>query len=113
MSINRKRVGEVWLAHEGTKERPVLVLSGGIVKFEIDVIVARVTGQTSRNKFDIPLTYWKEAGLKKPSVVRCSKINTIQHDELFLKLGELHPDDLKKVEDTVRSLLFKDFSSEI
>lgn len=49
------------------------------------------------------IEYWNEAGLDKPSVVRCSKLNTLHYKELLFKIGNLHENDLERVLSTIRS----------
>ncbi len=70
---------------------------------ELDHLIATVTSQQSRNEFDVEIEYWEEAGLAKPSVVRCSKINTVHFEELLFKIGKLHEQDIQKVLTTIRS----------
>lgn len=97
------RRGEVWVAQIKDKSRPVVIVSNDDVVVEIDRLVATVTSQEPRNKFDVNLEYWKEARLDKPSVVRCSKINTLHYKELKFRIGELHEHDLNRVLETIRN----------
>ncbi len=79
-SCRTPRPGEVWrleFAYEDdpsiTKHRPVVVAvveeSAGMA------VVVKVTGHGPRREFpgEVRLLNWKEAGLSKPSTVRCSK----------------------------------------
>ncbi|KIP22277.1 PemK-like protein [Anoxybacillus ayderensis] len=100
---NLGRRGEVWFAEIKGKRRPVLIVSGHDVVVELDRVIANITSQQTRNKYDVVLEYWKEAGLDKPSVVRCSKINTIHYRELLFKIGNIHEHDLKRVMETIRN----------
>jgi len=93
-------IGSVYRTHDGTKRRPVVIVSDGL-GIDIDLNVARITSSEKRNRFDVELTYWHEAGLHKPSVVRCSKINTIKPGKRMIKIGELHDEDLEMVLNTV------------
>ncbi|TQS75020.1 type II toxin-antitoxin system PemK/MazF family toxin [Ornithinibacillus gellani] len=99
---SKKKQGEVWLADvlfkgtQQTKQRPVVIV-GNELALDIDVIIAPITSQKSRNRFDIVLKYWEEAGLLKPSVVRTSKITSIHGTELQRHLGELHNHNLENV----------------
>ena len=92
--------GEIYLAYEGKKERPVLIINDGI-GIDIDLTLARITGSKARNEFDVELEYWKEAGLHKPSIVRCSKITTIRPGNPLLKIGKIHMEDWQKVKRSV------------
>ncbi|KQL55264.1 hypothetical protein AN964_18285 [Heyndrickxia shackletonii] len=102
MSKTGKR-GEVWTVELNGKRRPVVIVSNENVIVELDHLIATVTSQHARNEFDVIIEYWKEAGLDKPSVVRCSKLNTVHFKELLFKIGKLHEHDLDRVLTTIRS----------
>lgn len=102
MKIRGKR-GEIWIVEVNGKRRPVVIVSNDNVIVELDHMILTVTSQQVRNKFDIVIENWKESGLDKPSVVRCSKINTVHYKELLFKIGKLCDDDLEKVLSTIRS----------
>jgi mRNA interferase MazF len=95
--------GEVWTAELNGKRRPVVIVSNDNVIAELDHLIATVTSQQSRNEFDVVIEYWEEAGLAKPSVVRCSKLNTLHYKELLFKIGKLHESDLERVLTTIRN----------
>jgi mRNA interferase MazF len=101
--------GDVWLANvffkdkRQIKQRPVIIV-GNELALDVDVIIAPVTSQLQRNKFDVVLEYWEDAGLLKPSIVRTSKIISIHGSELISKLGTLNEHDLKTVLRTCREL---------
>ena len=84
---NKGRRGEIWLAEIEGKRRPVVVIDKETMVVEIDRVVASVTSQPPRSEYDIFINYWQEAGLDKPSIVRCTKINTLHHNELIFKIG--------------------------
>ncbi len=42
------------------------------------------------------------AGLAKPSIVRCSKLNTVHFKELLFKIGKLQDHDLERVLTAIR-----------
>jgi mRNA interferase MazF len=72
---------------KGKKIRPALVL----VVSDLDVIVAFITTQFKwQNPFDILLEPNDSNGLKKTSLLRLSKITTIDKDLILGKLGELN-----------------------
>jgi len=85
------------------KQRPVISV-GNELALDVDVIIAPVISQKSRNKFDVILEYWKEAGLLKPSVARTSKITSIHGSELKRYLGDLHNHDPESVLNMCKSL---------
>ncbi|MGY0694093.1 type II toxin-antitoxin system PemK/MazF family toxin [Virgibacillus sp. FSP13] len=85
--------GEVWTVEINGKRRPVVIVSNDNVVVELDHLIATVTSQHVRNEFDVAVEYWEEAGLDKPSVVRCSKLNTVHFKELLFKIGKLHEHD--------------------
>ncbi len=93
----RIKKGDIFLCYEGTKIRPVLIVSDKLVKVDIDVTVAKVTSQNPRNKFDVVLDHWEVAGLNKESVVRCSKISYVLHRDLIRKVGTVHEEDMRKI----------------
>jgi mRNA interferase MazF len=81
----------------------VVIVSNDNIIAELDNLIATVTSQSIRNQFDVVIEYWREAGLDKPSVVRCSKLNTIHYQELLFKIGKLHEHDLERVLSSIRS----------
>jgi len=99
----RGRRGDIWLIEINNKRRPVAIVDQETMAVEVDHVVASITGQRPRNEFDVEIEHWEEAGLDKPSVVRCSKINTFHHNDLIHKIGSLHKDDLHKVLKTIQS----------
>ncbi|MFJ8528376.1 type II toxin-antitoxin system PemK/MazF family toxin [Bacillus sp. NPDC094106] len=99
----KNKRGEVWFLELNGKKRPVVIISNDNIVVELDRLVATVTSQEPRNEFDVVLEEWEEAGLDKPSVVRCSKINTVHYKELLFKIGKLQEHDLEKVLKTIRS----------
>jgi mRNA interferase MazF len=102
MSKTGKR-GEVWTVELNGKRRPVVIVSNDNVVVELDHLIATVTSQQVRNEFDVVIEYWEEAGLEKPSIVRCSKLNTVHFKELLFKIGKLHEHDLERVLIAIRS----------
>jgi mRNA interferase MazF len=102
MSKTGKR-GEIWTVELNGKRRPVVIVSNDNVIVELDHLIATVTSQHTRNEFDVAIEYWEEAGLDKPSIVRCSKLNTVHYKELLFKIGKLHDHDLERVLTTIRN----------
>lgn len=44
-----------------------------------------------------PITYWKEAGLKKPSVARISKSMNLTKNKFLNKKGEIYNEDRRTI----------------
>lgn len=99
----KNKRGEIWYLEINGKRRPVVIISNDNIVVELDRLVATVTSQKARNEFDVVLEDWEKAGLNKPSVVRCSKINTVHYKELLFKIGKLQEQDLERVIKTIRS----------
>ena len=78
----------------GTLRRPGLVLfdSG-----DEDVMLARVTTQSARDRTDVQLADWQAARLIAASVVRLSKVTTIRKTLVDRRLGALSPKDKKSI----------------
>ncbi|MBT1165392.1 type II toxin-antitoxin system PemK/MazF family toxin [Bifidobacterium simiarum] len=101
--MNEPRPYEVWLMwveypdHPGVgKVRPVVV-----VKVADDVasgVVAKVTSVTTWDEAgDVPLLDWREAGLLKPSMVRCGQRFEFAVSDLKRRFGMLSVRDAANV----------------
>lgn len=87
---------------KGKKIRPALVL----VVSDLDVIVAFITTQFKwQNPYDILLEPNDFNGLKKTSLVRLSKITTIDKDLILGKLGELDSLDMQIININIIKIL--------
>lgn len=87
---------------KGKKIRPALVL----VVSDLDVIVAFITTQFKwQNPYDIFLEPNEANGLKKISLLRLSKITTIDMDLILGKLGELDIVDIQKTNNNLLNIL--------
>ena len=79
------------------KERPVVVLDRNEETGQVLVAGAKVTSHAPRPDFpgEVQLKNWQQAGLTKPSVVRCSKIAqfSISAFEGMQRYGRLSADD--------------------
>jgi mRNA interferase MazF len=95
------RPGEFWVAEipftsgKGSKKRPVLVLwiDGS------DVVVAAVTSAKPRSQFDVPLNDWSASGLRVPSTVRLSRLDSLERPLLIAKVGALSSGDSKQMKE--------------
>jgi mRNA interferase MazF len=87
---------------KGKKIRPALVLFVS----DLDVIVAFITTQFKwQNTFDILLEPNDLNGLKKTSLVRVSKITTIDKDLILGKLGELGSFEMQNIDASLIEIL--------
>ncbi|MBX4152306.1 type II toxin-antitoxin system PemK/MazF family toxin [Paenibacillus lautus] len=108
--------GHLWVApvwnHTENKftPRPVVIVGNAEANDRIGLIINFVTKQGARDKFDVPVEYWKEAGLDCESWVRTAKPTTIVKTNLKLDpvsrqgiirprgyIGKLHEHDLTNV----------------
>src|SRR3990172_698727 len=78
---------------QGAKARPVLVL----MDLGPDCLICRITAVPHRGFLDLPVTYWKEAGLEKPSTIRLSRLVTVEKSLLRVRIGRLARQDLGRV----------------
>ena len=78
------------------KNRPVIVLD----ESTLGVLSVKVTKHAVRHNdpYDVPILYWQEANLRLASTARVSKIMNLQPDDFIFKIGNLHPNDLEKIE---------------
>ena len=96
--------GEVWFVGFPLEEdnsqiinRPVIVLDEN----NLGVLSVKVTKHEVRNDdpYDTPILFWEKANLRFASTARVSKVMRLQPDDFIFLIGDLHPDDLKKIED--------------
>ena len=79
---------------QGNKNRPALVL----VDRDLDVTVAFISTQLKwKEETDVLIEPSQRNGLKKSSLIRLSKIGTIDKDLALGKLGEIDTNSLNKV----------------
>lgn len=87
---------------KGTKIRPALIL----VVSDLDVVVAFITTQFKwKNPYDILLEPNDSNGLKKTSLLRLSKITTMDKDLILGKLGELDSLDMQNINNNLIKIL--------
>lgn len=87
---------------KGKKVRPALIL----VVSELDVIVAFITTQLKwQNQFDLQLESDDLNGLKKTSLLRLSKITTLDKELILGKLGELDQICINQININILNLL--------
>lgn len=95
--------GEVWFVEFPLEEnsnkiinRPVIVLD----ETTLGVLSIKITKHKIREEdlYDIPIVYWEDANLKLASTARVSKIMILNKDNFLFKIGNLHNDDLLRIE---------------
>ena len=96
--------GEVWFVEFPLEEnqnqtinRPVVVLD----EDSLGVLSVKITKHAARaeDPYDTPILYWQEANLRLASTARVSKVMNLQADDFIFKIGDLHPDDLERIEE--------------
>lgn len=84
------------------KVRPVVVVSKGVLAD--DVVVVAVSSAKTRSKSDVLVDASKQNGLKVDSVVRCSKIVTLDAKIIIGEIGTLTKQDVERVLRAIRTL---------
>jgi len=86
----------------GVKTRPAVIL----IETEQDVTVAFITSQLKwQTKFDIVLEPSAENGLKLPSLIRLTKLATIDKQLVLGKLGKLSSAQVRRLNLNLITLL--------
>ena len=79
---------------KGNKNRPALIL----INSELDITLAFISTQLNwKEETDILLKPTKNNGLKKESLVRLSKLATIDKNLALGRIGRMDANDLKQV----------------
>lgn len=95
--------GEVWFVefpleedNSQTINRPVIVLDENT----LGVLSVKITKHSPRaeDPYDTPILYWQEANLRLASTARVSKVYLLPQENFIFKIGNLHQDDLDRVE---------------
>lgn len=93
------------------KWRPVVVVDVNEKEGTVVVAGAKVTSHAPRTEFpgEVVLSNWREAGLSKPSVVRCSKIAQFLASDFegCFKYGKLSLIDQTTVQKALEEVGFK------
>ncbi|MGD9679361.1 MAG: type II toxin-antitoxin system PemK/MazF family toxin [Vulcanibacillus sp.] len=96
------KLGEVRYSHFPLEEdaskyidRPVII----VIAESPEIVVIKVTKTAPRKNdlYDVPIKHYKYCGLKYPSTARISKVVTLDETQIFNKVRNLHPDDLKNI----------------
>jgi mRNA interferase MazF len=86
----------------GLKNRPALIL----FESESSVVVAFITSQLKwQDKLDLRLDPSPENGLKKTSIIKLSKLATLDTELIIGKLGNLTASEVRKLNEQLIQLL--------
>lgn len=96
--------GEVWFVGFPKEENPKEILNRPVVVLDEDklgVLSVKVTKHKVRaeDPYDTPILYWQQAHLRFASTARVSKVMNLQPEAFIVKIGDLHPDDLLRIEE--------------
>ncbi len=83
------------------KRRPALVL---LDTGDQDMVVAPVTSQAVRSRFDVNIVAWQQAGLLLPSIARVDKLATLEKRLVERQMGSLSDDDRNRVRAALQQL---------
>ncbi len=102
--------GEVWFVEFPLEEdvsqtinRPVIVLDENT----LGVLSVKITKHMPRKEdpYDTPILYWQEANLRLASTARVSKVYVLPQESFIFKIGDLHQEDLMRVEEMYQRYL--------
>ncbi len=88
----------------GSKRRPGLVL---LPEDDGDILFARITSQEREGRWEVAIQDWSQAGLLYPSVVRLSKLVSLESSIVWKNLGRMSERDQVaislRLEDLIKS----------
>lgn len=101
MNLN---VGEVWFVEFPYEEDPTIIKNRPVIVIDqqtLGVLSVKVTKHAVRDDdpYDTPILHWQEANLRLASTARISKVMLLSSDAFIFKIGNLHPDDLAKIQE--------------
>lgn len=96
--------GEVWFVGFPLEEDNSQIINRPVVVLDQDtlgVLSVKITKHPVRSydPYDTPILYWEQANLRLASTARVSKVMNLRPDDFIFKIGDLHPDDLSKIEE--------------
>ena len=89
----------------GTKVRPAVVISQGVVGDDVTVLFVSSKKTERRHLFDVEILPDKINGIKQASVAKCSKIATLDRKIILGELGRLSPEVVRLINGKLRLLL--------
>lgn len=102
--------GEVWFVEFPLEEDETRILNRPVVVLDentLGVLSVKITKHKARaaDPYDTPIIYWEDANLRLASTARVSKVTLLAKDSFIFKIGDLHPDDLDRIEEMYRKFL--------
>lgn len=96
--------GEVWFVGFPLEEDNTQIINRPVVVLDEDtlgVLSVKITKHAVRKEdpYDTPILYWQQANLRLASTARVSKVMNLKPDDFIFKIGNLHPDDLERIEE--------------
>lgn len=73
----------------------------------LGVLSVKITKHKVRveDPYDMPIIYWEEANLRLASTARVSKVTLLNKESFIFKIGDLHKDDLERIEAMYKKFL--------
>jgi mRNA interferase MazF len=91
------RRGELWLAHVGRKQRPVLLLTRSeVIDVRALITVAEVTTSIRGLASEVEVDHLR-VGLDRPSVINCDGIHTVAQATLTGPVGHVTEETMRRV----------------
>ena len=106
--------GEIWIGvwpnDPQKKSRPLLIISNNFrnqALHILDVSVVKLTSLHRRNGSEKPVNIAEDIvhTFKKPTIIRCSAIYTVEKSNLKEKLTELEPEHMLQVNERIKTVL--------
>lgn len=89
--------GEVWLAHVGTKSRPVVLVTRSEVLDVCDLVtVAEVTTSMRGLSVEVEIDHLQD-GLDRPSAINCDGLHTVSQAALTGPIGRVDDAVMRQV----------------
>ena len=102
--------GEVWFVEFPLEDEPTKILNRPVVVLDentLGVLSVKITKHKVRESdpYDTPIIYWEAANLRLASTARVSKVLLLAKDSFIFKIGNLHEDDFKRIEEMYHKYL--------
>lgn len=99
--------GEVWFVGFPLEEEPDEMIKRPVVVLDenwFGILSVKITKHKVRKNdpYDVPVLYWEEANLRMASTARVSKTILLTKERFLFKIGNLHEEDLQRVEEMYR-----------